>query len=69
MARKKKQKPKTKAGKQKKFSKVMREFSKGGLKHGSKKGPEVTDPKVAKAIAASESGMPKKKKGRRKKAT
>ena len=48
-----------------KFSKVMREFSKGKLHHGST-GDVVTDVNVAKAIAASEAGISrgKKKRGR-----
>ena len=48
---------------QKKFGKVMKEFYNKKLHHGST-GDIVTDVNVAKAIAASESGMPKKKKGR-----
>ena len=50
----------------KKIGKVMREFSEGKLHSGSKKGPEVTNPKQAKAIALSEAReagakIPKKK--------
>jgi hypothetical protein len=37
-----------------KVSKVMREFSKGKLRSGSKQGPTVTNPAQAKAIAMSE---------------
>ena len=37
-----------------KVAKVMREFQKGKLHSGSKKGPEVTNPKQAIAIALSE---------------
>ena len=37
-----------------KFGKVMREFKAGTLHSGSKKGPAVTNPKQAFAIAASE---------------
>lgn len=48
--------------KEKKFAKVMREGYKGKLHSGSKKGPIVTNPKQMKAIAASESGLTKKKK-------
>jgi len=47
--------------KESKFSKVMREFMKRKLHSGSKKGPVVTDPKQAKAIAASEAGIARKK--------
>lgn len=39
---------------QRKVGKVMREFSKGHLHSGSKKGPVVSSPKQAKAIAMSE---------------
>jgi methanogenic corrinoid protein MtbC1 len=37
-----------------KFEKVMREFKKGDLHSGSKKGPQVKNPKQAVAIAFSE---------------
>jgi hypothetical protein len=50
---------KTKA--EKKISKVMREYKAGKLHSGSKKGPEVTSPKQAIAIALSEAGKAKKK--------
>ncbi len=45
-----------------KIKKVMKEFKKGELHSGSKKGPEVKNPKQAIAIAMSESGKSKKKK-------
>jgi hypothetical protein len=54
-----KKKPTTQSGKDKKFKKVMGEFGKGKLRSGSKKGPKVTDPKQAAAIAYSESGQSK----------
>lgn len=44
-----------------KTSKVMREFSKGSLHSGSKKGPVVTSRKQAVAIALAESRRGKKK--------
>lgn len=47
-----------------KFSKVMREFYHKNLHHGSKRGEIVTDVNVAKAIAASEAGMSRKKRGK-----
>ena len=49
----------------KKVSKVMREYKKGKLHSGSKKGPKVRSRKQAVAIALSEAG--KSRKGRRKK--
>lgn len=54
MARKK-----TKA--QKKVSKVMREYGKGKLRSGSRKGPKVTSRKQAIAIALSEAGVARKR--------
>jgi hypothetical protein len=45
---------------QKKVGVVMREFKKGKLRSGSKKGPKVTSRKQAVAIAMSEAGMAKK---------
>jgi len=41
---------------------VMREFKKGKLRAGSKKGPKVTARKQAVAIAMSEAGMSRKPK-------
>jgi hypothetical protein len=52
-----------KTAKQKKVSKVMREFKSGTL-HSGKKGPVVKSKKQAVAIALSEAGMAKKKKGK-----
>ena len=46
----------------KKIGKVMGEFKSGKLHSGSKKGPAVTNPKQAIAIAMSEAKMPKPKK-------
>ena len=58
----KKQKlPKTKRAKSK-VKLVMEEFKEGKLKSGSKKGPMVTNPKQAVAIALSESKKVGKKK-------
>lgn len=54
MARKK-----TKA--EKKVSKVMREYGKGKLHSGSKKGPTVKSRKQAIAIALSEAGVARKR--------
>ena len=56
--------PRTKAGKQRKVRVVLEEFKAGELHSGSKRGPKVTDPKQAKAIAMSEAGLGRKKRGR-----
>jgi hypothetical protein len=47
---------------QKKVGKVMSEYKAGKLKSSS--GKKVTNPKMAVAIALSEAGMSKKKKGK-----
>ena len=52
---------------EKKIEKVMKEFKKGKLHSGSKKGPKVKSRKQAIAIALSEAGKSKKSGGRRKK--
>ena len=53
-------KPDTKAGKQKAVKGVMDEFKAGKLHSGSKKGPKITNPKQAIAVALSESGQSRK---------
>jgi len=55
-------KPKTKAGKQAKAAKVMKEFHKGSLHHG-KSGKLVpkSRPDIAKAIAMRSAGLSKRK--------
>ena len=55
--------PKTKAGKMKKVSKVMKEFKTGSL-HSGKGGKVVKSPKQAIAIALSDAGLSKIKKGK-----
>jgi hypothetical protein len=47
----------------KKIAKVMGEYKRGELRSGSKKGPKVTNPKQAMAIALSEAGAKKKAMG------
>lgn len=44
----------------KKIAKVMREYKRGKLHSGSKKGPKVTNPRQALAIAISEAKKSKK---------
>ena len=46
----------------KKVATVMREYKKGELRSGSKKGPKVKSRKQAVAIALSEAGMSQKRK-------
>lgn len=55
-------KPRTKAAKQAKVGKVMKEYKAGELHSGSKSGPAVKSRKQAIAIAMSEAGMTKKTK-------
>lgn len=50
-----------KTKRERKVGKVMREFKAGELRSGSKKGPEVTNPKQAVAIALSEARRKGKK--------
>jgi len=53
--------------KKKKIARVMEEFKEHKLHSGSKKGPEVTNPKQAIAIALSESRKVGKKKTKKRK--
>jgi len=53
-------KPKTKAAKRAAVKEVMGEFKRGTLRSGSPKGPKVTKPKQAVAIAMNESGQSKR---------
>lgn len=46
----------------KKVARVMREYKKGSLHSGSKRGPKVKSRRQAVAIALSEAGMSRKKK-------
>lgn len=50
-------KPKETGAQRAKVGKVMGEFKAGDLRSGSKKGPVVTNPKQAQAIALSEAGV------------
>jgi len=56
-----------KKAKKKRMEEEMHKFKEGKLRSGSKKGPVVSNPKQAIAIALSESGQSKKKKKRAKK--
>lgn len=58
---------KSKVVKKKKMKKVMHEFEEGKLHSGSKKGPVVTRPDQAVAIAYSEAKKASKKKSKKKK--
>lgn len=59
-------KPKTKTGKKRKVEKVMHEYKAGTLKSGKNgKGGKVKSRKQAIAIALSESGQSRKKRGSR----
>jgi hypothetical protein len=63
MVHKKEDKIYEKASKgKKKVEKVMKEFKEGKLHSGSKKGPQVTNPKQAIAIALSEERRKKRRK-------
>lgn len=52
---------KNKSPKQKKISKVLREFKEGKLRSGSKKGPKVQSHRQAVAIALRSADVPRKK--------
>jgi hypothetical protein len=62
----KKHDPKKPSKAKAKVEKVMKEFKEGKLHSGSKKGPEVTNPKQAIAIALSESRKVAGKKSKKK---
>ena len=47
-----------------KVEKVMHEFKEGSLRSGSRRGPKVTSRKQAIAIAMSEAGKARRKRGR-----
>lgn len=57
----------SKKAKKRRVKEEMHKFKEGELHSGSKKGPTVTNPKQAIAIALSESGQSKKKKKHKKK--
>jgi len=57
----------SKKAKKTRVKEEMDKFKEGKLHSGSKKGPKVTNPKQAIAIALSESGQSKKKKKKKKK--
>lgn len=61
--KKKKEKFMKKSRGEKKVAKVIREYSKGKLHSGSKRGPLVRNKKQAQAIAMSEAGKDRKKRG------
>jgi len=54
-----------KIAKQKRVKDELHKFKEGTLHSGSKKGPKVTDPKQAIAIALSEAGLSKQDKKRK----
>ena len=56
-----------KGTKKQKIKTEMNKFKEGDLHSGSKKGPVVSNPKQAIAIALHEAGVPKKKKKKAKK--